>query len=164
MKTSTTQSGMALLVSLVLLLLLTIVAITAASQSSLQSRMAANSQQQNIAFQTAESGLQALVTQIEAAEKTGNLNQSFGPTTATLITPDADPDATTTATYTASAALPSNCWNVVPSYSLSVSGSREYSCFNIESTGKSCADSTCKDTDNPARALHLQGHLAKSFN
>lgn len=160
MKTRANQSGMALLVSLVLLLLLTIVAITAASQSSLQSRMAANSQQQNIAFQTAESGVQDIAAQIEAAEKAGTLNRAFGPTTATL----AAPNANSTATYTASAAEPGNCWNVVPAYSLSVSGSREYSCFNIESTGKSCADSTCKDTDNPARALHFQGHLAKSFN
>jgi Tfp pilus assembly protein PilX len=51
------QRGMVLLVSLVLLLILTILAITAASTSSLQQRMANNAQEQNTAFQAAESGL-----------------------------------------------------------------------------------------------------------
>lgn len=51
------QRGAALLVSLVLLLLLTILAITAARTSSLQQRMASNAQEQNSAFQAAESGL-----------------------------------------------------------------------------------------------------------
>lgn len=51
------QQGMVLLISLLLLLMLTIIAITAASQSNLQLRISSNSQQQNIAFQTTESGL-----------------------------------------------------------------------------------------------------------
>nr|WP_298109063.1 PilX N-terminal domain-containing pilus assembly protein [uncultured Pseudomonas sp.] len=51
------QRGMVLLVSLILLLLLTILAITAASTSNLQQRMASNAQEQNTAFQAAESGL-----------------------------------------------------------------------------------------------------------
>jgi type IV pilus assembly protein PilX len=51
------QRGVALVVSLVLLLLLTILAITAARTSSLQQRMAGNAQEQNSAFQAAESGL-----------------------------------------------------------------------------------------------------------
>lgn len=51
------QRGMVLLVSLILLLILTILAITAASTSSLQQRMANNAQEQNTAFQAAESGL-----------------------------------------------------------------------------------------------------------
>lgn len=51
------QQGMVLLISLLLLLMLTVIAITAASQSNLQVRISSNSQQQNIAFQKAESGL-----------------------------------------------------------------------------------------------------------
>lgn len=50
------QRGIALLVSLILLLLLTVIAITAATQSTLQERMATNSQMQNTAFQNVESG------------------------------------------------------------------------------------------------------------
>lgn len=51
------QQGVVLVVSLILLLLLTVIAITAATSSSLQSRMAANAQDMNLAFQAAESGL-----------------------------------------------------------------------------------------------------------
>lgn len=58
MKTSFTQQrGMVLVVSLILLLLLTILAITAATNSSLQQKMSNNAQEQNTAFQIAESGL-----------------------------------------------------------------------------------------------------------
>lgn len=149
------QAGMVLLVSLVLLLLLTIIAITAASQSTLQTRMAANSQQQNIAFQAAESGLSAWVKAyesttvpvIDAFSVNGNMNSG------------------NTVPYTASAPIPGTCWNVVPAASLNAneggSGTFQYACFNIESTSKACADSTCKDADNPARADHLQGHLVR---
>ncbi|WP_157718767.1 PilX N-terminal domain-containing pilus assembly protein [Pseudomonas pohangensis] len=51
------QKGVVLVVSLILLLLLTVIAITAATTSSLQSRMASNAQDMNLAFQSAESGL-----------------------------------------------------------------------------------------------------------
>ena len=50
------QTGAVLLVSMILLLMLTILAITAASNSSLQQRMSANAQDQNVAFQAAETG------------------------------------------------------------------------------------------------------------
>ena len=50
------QRGVALLISLIMLLLLTVIAITAATQSTLQERMATNSQMQNTAFQNVESG------------------------------------------------------------------------------------------------------------
>ena len=58
------QSGIALLVSLILLLLLTIVAVTASNTASLQERAALNAQQQNSAFQTAESALDAITNSI----------------------------------------------------------------------------------------------------
>ena len=51
------QKGMVLVVSLLLLLMLTLIAISAANQSGLQLRIASNSEQQNAAFQAAESGL-----------------------------------------------------------------------------------------------------------
>ncbi len=50
------QKGAVLLVSMVLLLMLTIMAITVASNSSLQQRMSSNAQDQNLAFQAAETG------------------------------------------------------------------------------------------------------------
>jgi Tfp pilus assembly protein PilX len=52
----TKQKGAVLLVSMILLLMLTIMAITVASNSSLQQRMSANAQDQNLAFQAAETG------------------------------------------------------------------------------------------------------------
>lgn len=64
------QQGFVLVVSLILLLILTILAIGAASSSSLQSRMAANAQDMNLAFQSAESGLTRWMSKF-------NTNQSF---------------------------------------------------------------------------------------
>lgn len=54
------------MVSLILLLLLTVIAITAASTSSLQSRMSANAQDMNLAFQAAESGLKRWIEMFES--------------------------------------------------------------------------------------------------
>ena len=152
------QAGMVLLISLVLLLLLTVIAITAATQSSLQTRMAANSQQQNIAFQAAESGLSAWIKAYES--KTVPVIDAFS------VSGDLDiPTPKTVVPYTASAPVPGNCWNVVQATSLNANeggnGTFQYACFNIESTSKACADSTCNDADNPARADHLQGHLVR---
>lgn len=56
------QNGVALVVSLIILLLLTVLAISASTTSSLQERMAFNAQENNIAFQTAESGLASVNT------------------------------------------------------------------------------------------------------
>ena len=57
------QQGVVLVISLIILLLLTVLAITAATSSSLQSRMAANAQDMNLAFQSAESGLTRWITE-----------------------------------------------------------------------------------------------------
>ncbi|MDF3931084.1 pilus assembly PilX family protein [Pseudomonas citronellolis] len=151
MNIRTTQNGVALLICLVLLLLLTVVAITAATQSSLQERMAANSQQQNVAFQAAESGIQGWIAKYQTNPQIAPLS------TGEVKLKDTVP-------YTASAAQPTGCYGVVASYSLNAaegSNSFQYACFDIQSTGKSCADSSCKDTDNPARAKHTQGHLVR---
>jgi type IV pilus assembly protein PilX len=141
---------MALLVSLVLLLVLTTIAITAASTSSLQVRIAANSQQQNVAFQAAESGIREWLDtfengfSIEALQTSGTLSE--------------------TVHYSASAGTPGTCWDVIPAYSLDASDdntSFQYACFNIQSTGKACVDSSCSDDNHPAKAGHLQGHLVR---
>jgi len=58
------QRGATLLISLILLLMLTVLALAAGRTASLQQRMASNLQQQNVAFQTAESGIQAAVIQL----------------------------------------------------------------------------------------------------
>jgi len=58
------QCGATLLVSLVLLLMLTILAISFARTGALQQRMASNSQQKNLAFQMAESGIAAAVLRL----------------------------------------------------------------------------------------------------
>lgn len=151
MNIRTQQKGMALLICLVLLLLLTIVAITAATQSTLQERMAANSQHQNIAFQAAESGIQGWIAKYLA-----------NPQIAVITTGEVF--LTETVPYEASAAQPTNCYGMVGSYSLNAaegSNSFQYACFDIQSTGKSCADDSCKDSDNPARAKHAQGYLVR---
>ncbi|KXU39411.1 hypothetical protein AXE65_08580 [Ventosimonas gracilis] len=59
------QQGATLLISLVLLLVLTILALAAGRSATLQQRMAGNLQQQNLAFQTAENGIQAAILQLQ---------------------------------------------------------------------------------------------------
>ena len=51
------QSGVALIIGLIILLLLTIIMITALKVTALEERMSGNSQNQNVAFQAAESAL-----------------------------------------------------------------------------------------------------------
>jgi type IV pilus assembly protein PilX len=51
------QSGVALIISLVVLLLLTMITVTALQVTSLEQKMAGNMQEQNVAFQAAESAL-----------------------------------------------------------------------------------------------------------
>jgi len=59
------QHGATLLISLVLLLVLTILALAAGRSATLQQRMAGNLQQQNLAFQAAENGIQAAILQLQ---------------------------------------------------------------------------------------------------
>ncbi|PJI47409.1 MULTISPECIES: pilus assembly PilX family protein [Pseudomonas] len=154
MNSRTSQSGVALLVSLVLLLLLTIIAIAAASRSTLQERMAANSQQQNVAFQASESGIQGWIDNYLSSPRIQSIT----------VTPGSSTDWAGNVKYSATAAVPGTCVSVVPAYSLNGadgSASFQYACFNIESTGKSCADTACTDANNPARAKHLQGYLVR---
>lgn len=165
------QRGMALLVSLVLLLLLTIVAIAAANMSSLQERMAYNSQQQSLAFQSAEAGIQLW---IDDFSKDG-VSSTF---TNQAIVDNDDGDPATTArrlaSVTVGAPSPTNCATSLPSFSLNGannSGTPQYACYNIVSLAKACnapssADATNCQTgtqDDQARAQNQQGHVARVF-
>lgn len=85
MKSShTRQQGVVLVVSLILLLLLTVIAITAASTSSLQSRMAANAQDMNLAFQAAESGLTRWMAEFNISDAFDRSNLLGGQGTANI--------------------------------------------------------------------------------
>lgn len=64
------QKGAALLVSLVLLLILTVLALASANRSTLQERMAANSQDSNRAFQSAEAGRVEAFTRMDTSFRT----------------------------------------------------------------------------------------------
>ncbi len=65
------QRGVVLLVSLMLLLMLTVLALTATNRSTLQERMAANSQDSNLAFQAAEAGRTAVLADIDRIRLVG---------------------------------------------------------------------------------------------
>jgi len=60
------QSGVVLIVALVMLLLLTLITLTAVYVTSLEERMAGNMQNQNIAFQAAESALREAEVYIDS--------------------------------------------------------------------------------------------------
>ena len=60
------QQGVVLLVSMMLLLMLSVLALMAANRSSLQERMAANSQDNNRGFQAAEAGRSAVLKGIDS--------------------------------------------------------------------------------------------------
>ena len=144
------QRGMVLLISLVMLLLLTIIAITAANQSNLQVRMAANSQQQNNAFQAAESGLQKWVADFKLAPLAFDIP---------AVTWYAGAGHSR---YEATADTANSCAGVIPAFSLNAdegSNSFQYACYEIRSTGQSCSDANCNASDNPAKAIHVLGYL-----
>ncbi|MDJ0926953.1 MAG: PilX N-terminal domain-containing pilus assembly protein [Gammaproteobacteria bacterium] len=60
------QHGAALIVGLVLLMVLTLLAVSTMRTASLELMMAGNSQARNNAFQLAETGLEAMLAQIES--------------------------------------------------------------------------------------------------
>jgi type IV pilus assembly protein PilX len=78
------ERGVVLVMALVILLILTILGVTAMSTSSLQEKMAGNTQEQTKAFQAAESGISKIASTsgtLDLTTKTTN-NFSFGNTTA----------------------------------------------------------------------------------
>ena len=74
---SNTQQGAALITALIFLVILTLLAITSMSTNTLEEKMAANSQEINRAFQTAETGLKLAFTD-EAAFSTANTKTTDG--------------------------------------------------------------------------------------
>lgn len=144
---NTRQQGMVLLVSLVLLLMLTIIAITAASQSNLQLRISSNSQQQNVAFQAAESGLQRWA------------NDYFSGS-------DADPglvgEITATNPHWQFQTAPSLATNLPLSEGMGITepGLRVYR-FEVRSVGEACGSG---GGDCNVSAIHRQGFQNRSFS
>lgn len=146
------QRGMVLVVSLVLLLILTIVAISAASLSSTQERMAANSQQQNVAFQAAESGLQAWVDTYQSTSISLDATRTLN---------DAGPNTVPRYQVNAAAKV---CTDVPSSLNAGEnSGTPQMICYDIASQAKACAEASCDiaTDDGQARALHMQGYRAR---
>lgn len=130
------QQGVALLVSLVLLLLLTILAITAARTSSLQQRMASNAQEQNSAFQAAESGLSRWINLFEAGSAIPAGTQTNGDGSAyRLDNPPVD--------------IQANCLFG----SVGTTGF-VFDCYHVTSTATSA--------DGTARARHQIGYLTRT--
>lgn len=71
------QKGAVLITALVFLLILTILAVTSMTTNTLEEKMAANSQEINRAFQTAETGVEIAMSD-EAAFSTANTKESDG--------------------------------------------------------------------------------------
>ncbi|MDF3867490.1 PilX N-terminal domain-containing pilus assembly protein [Pseudomonas denitrificans (nom. rej.)] len=146
------QRGMALLVSLMLLLLLTVIAISAANMSSVQQRLAINSQNRNVAFQASESGLAAW---IENYARTGiALDTRAAPRTLE------DEDNNVVATFAVSSSDPII---VPPGIGGSIGTENpEFRTYPITSLAVACGSDTSAcdpGTDNGyARAKHMQGY------
>lgn len=144
------QNGVALIVSLLLLLMLTLIAITAANQSTLLLRISSNSQEQNTAFQAAESGLiRWTETYFQSAKYTAP-TATFAPTENMTAGPATQVSTSSTReTFTIFAITnPKTCsgQGMRP-------GSIELYCFEIQSTGQACDGSgNCSAT-----AVHRQG-------
>ena len=68
---SPTQHGSALVVSLLILLVLTLIGVTSMSTTALQSKMATNSREYNLAFQATESALRDGETEISTLNPVG---------------------------------------------------------------------------------------------
>ncbi|MDO9617655.1 MAG: pilus assembly PilX N-terminal domain-containing protein [Pseudomonas sp.] len=129
------QRGVVLLVSLLLLLMLTLIAITAANQSSLQLRISSNSEQQNAAFQAAESGLQQWANAYFSAA-----NNATFPAASTAVQVGASNERFSVATIYAGPCAGGGLGRV------------SLNCFDIQSTGEICESGSCNAT-----AVHRQG-------
>ena len=72
------QSGAVLVVSLVILLVVTMLAISSMQSSSLEERMAGNTNDRNLAFQSTESALREAEVFVEGIASLGNFTGSAG--------------------------------------------------------------------------------------
>jgi len=84
------QTGSALIVSLLILVVLTLIGVTAVSTSGLEERMAGNSRDEQVAFQSAEVALRDGEAFIDNLASTAGFNNSNG-----LYASDAAPDIST---------------------------------------------------------------------
>ncbi len=73
------QSGAVLITSLVMLVILTLLGLSTISTSTLEEKMAANSQEMNRAFQTAETGLQMVMADAAAFSTSNTVNDNSTP-------------------------------------------------------------------------------------
>lgn len=90
------QSGVALFTALILLVIMTMLGLTSMSTSTMEEKMAANSQDINRAFQAAESGLEMVFNDNDAfstrntVATDGTPNDLYTPTPGTIGTYNAD--------------------------------------------------------------------------
>jgi Tfp pilus assembly protein PilX len=75
--TAKQQSGVVLVISLIMLLALTLIGVTSSNVTSLEEKMAANTKDMNLAFQSAEAALRAAEDLLGAADYNGTLKAKF---------------------------------------------------------------------------------------
>lgn len=73
-----TQQGAVLVVSLLILLILTIIGVNSMQSSTLEEKMASNSRDRNVGFQSAEAAMRDAETYIESLVTTGNFVDANG--------------------------------------------------------------------------------------
>lgn len=135
------QKGIVLLVSLMLLLMLTLLAIATVNRSTLQLRIASNGQQQNAAFQAAETGIQQWASAYFAESSNENFpanwtNKAIGGSERSSVT----------------AVSTGPC----PNFGI---GRVSLNCFDIQSKGEICDSGDCSAT-----AVHRQGGQRRQLN
>jgi type IV pilus assembly protein PilX len=72
------QRGVVLIVSLILLLVVTLLAVSSMQGTSLEEKMAGNTRDRNLAFQTTESAIREAETYIESIVSLGSFNGAAG--------------------------------------------------------------------------------------
>ncbi|MGB5332281.1 MAG: PilX N-terminal domain-containing pilus assembly protein [Woeseiaceae bacterium] len=77
-KSRHSQRGVVLIVSLIMLLVVTLLAVSSMQGTSLEEKMAGNTRDRNLAFQTTESGIREAETYIEGIVSLGSFNGSGG--------------------------------------------------------------------------------------
>ena len=89
------EQGAVLIVSLVMLLIVTLIAVSSMQGTVMEEKMAGNTRDRNLAFQTAESSLREAETYIEGLASMGTFSGSGGLYGLT----DSEPDYTNSATW-----------------------------------------------------------------
>jgi len=101
------QHGAVLIISLLILLILTIMGVSSMRSSALEEKMASNSRDRNVGFQSAETAMRAAEVYIESLATTGNFNDTNGLYSSIGNEPDPyDPNTWSTAGAFRSATAP----------------------------------------------------------